>query len=131
MTSILRLSLIPALLLAACSRSPEPIAAAPAAATAPPATVLIDEPSQPLPTTMLYHCEGDVQITVINLDTEGEKIKLSLPGEAAAELPHVASASGAKYDNGTLVFWGTGDQALIERGGKTLYQACRLTLAAS
>ncbi|HSW12418.1 MAG TPA: MliC family protein [Solimonas sp.] len=127
-------SLLALVLLAACSKSQEqapqaapeaaPAAAAPVAATPP------DESGQPMPTMLVYQCEGSAQVTVANLDDQGQRIALTLPGETAVELPQAVSASGAKYDNGSLVFLGKGDEAVIERGGKAVYSQCKLQSAA-
>jgi membrane-bound inhibitor of C-type lysozyme len=130
----LRLLLIAALL-AGCSRGAGPEAAAPAEAApaAPlpaPENVVIEEPATPQPMTMLYRCEGDAQVTVAMLDAESERIALTLPGEAAVELSQAESASGAKYAGDKLVFWGKGDEAMIERDGKAIFSGCKLQAAA-
>lgn len=134
----LRLSLIALALLAACSKpgapanetAPEP-ASTQAQPVTPPAVITApDEPSQSVPTTLVYRCENAAQVTV-NLDEQAGRIAITLPGEPAVELPQAVSASGAKYDNGRLMFLGKGDEALIERGGKALYSQCKLQSAAS
>jgi len=130
-----RLSLIALALLAACSKPGTPAdEAAPESTPAPPMTppaviTAPEEPSQPMPMTLVYQCENAARITIANLDDQGARIAITLPGETAVELPQAESASGVKYDNGTLTFIGKGDEALIERGGKALYSQCKLQSA--
>ncbi len=133
MPALPRLLLIAALL-AGCSRgaeAPAPTEPAPAGPSAPPANLVIEEPPTPQQMTMLYKCEGDAQVTLAMLDAESQKIALTLPGEPAAELTQAESASGAKYSNDKLTFWGKGDEATIERDGKTVFSGCKLQAAAS
>ncbi len=128
----LRLLLIAALL-AGCSRGAEAPPAAAPAAEAPlpiPENVVIEEPATTQPMTMLYRCEGDAKVTVAMLDAESERIALTLPGEEPVELSQSPSASGAKYVGEQLVFWGKGDEASIERDGKTVFSGCKLQAAA-
>lgn len=130
MTRALASALLLSLLLAACSRGKEE--PPPQAASAPlpkPENIVIEEPAQPPPGAMLYRCEGDAQVSVAFLDAEFQRISVTLPGESAAELTHAESASGAKYANDTLVFLGKGDQATIERDGKTVFSGCTLQVA--
>jgi membrane-bound inhibitor of C-type lysozyme len=43
---------------------------------------------------------------------EGDKAWLFLPGRTVS-LPHVPSASGAKFSDGTITFWSKGEEALL------------------
>jgi membrane-bound inhibitor of C-type lysozyme len=108
------LTLIAAALAACAPRSdaaPEPSTAAPAADTAYPYR------------TAVYRCEGDYGFTaLVTLDTadvvptDADGTRLFLP-ERAVMLPHVISASGARYSDGSITYWSKGDHALLEVDG--------------
>lgn len=74
-----------------------------------------DYPAQ----TFLYECEGLEFVARI----EGEKAWLFLPGNTVA-LPHLASASGARYKDESTLFWSKGEEAMLELNG-TRYSSCR------
>jgi putative lipoprotein len=61
--------------------------------------------------TFVYECNDGSQFTA---RVEGEKIWLFLPS-ATVSLPHVEAASGAKYGDGSTLFWSKGDSAMLER----------------
>jgi uncharacterized membrane protein len=48
---------------------------------------------------------------------------IEVPEQRALTLPHVVSASGARYSNGPDTFWNKGREATFERHGRT--QTCR------
>jgi membrane-bound inhibitor of C-type lysozyme/uncharacterized membrane protein len=70
--------------------------------------------------TFVYECPDDFSFVA---RTETDRVWLFLPGKTI-DLPHVPSASGAKYSSGSTMFWNKGDEALIETGdGK--HAGCR------
>ena len=63
--------------------------------------------------TYVYACDDGTQFTA---RVEGEQVWLFLPS-ATVNLPHVEAASGAKYSDGSNLFWSKGESALLERDG--------------
>jgi putative lipoprotein len=51
-----------------------------------------------------------------------DRVVIELP-ERSLTLPHVVSASGARYSDGAVTFWNKGREATFELGGRT--QTCR------
>ena len=70
--------------------------------------------------TFYYQCAGDYTFVA---RLEGERIWLFLPGRTV-QLPHVPSASGARYGDGTTLFWSKGEEALLNIGAEQ-YRDCR------
>jgi len=70
--------------------------------------------------TFYYQCPGNYSFVA---RLEGERIWLFLPGQTV-QLPHVASGSGARYGDGTTLFWSKGEEALLDIGAKH-YHGCR------
>lgn len=60
--------------------------------------------------TFVYECPDDFDFVA---RTETGKVWLFLPGKTI-DLPHVPSASGTRYSNGSDTFWSKADEALIE-----------------
>jgi len=60
--------------------------------------------------TYVYMCSDDSRFTA---RIEGETAWLFLPS-GTISLPHVEAASGAKYSDGTVTFWGKGESAMLE-----------------
>ena len=70
--------------------------------------------------TFVYECPDEFSFVA---RTETGRVWLFLPGKTI-DLPHVPSASGAKYSNGSDTFWSKADEAFIETGdGK--HDGCR------
>lgn len=67
-----------------------------------------------------YICENDFLFRVL---MEGEQASVFLP-DTTLRLPHVVSASGAKFGEGDFTYWSKGDAARLELKDVT-YQACR------
>ena len=67
------------------------------------------------PQTYVYECSDNYSFVA---RIEGEKAWLFLP-KKTLRLPHVPSASGAKYNDGQITFWSKGNEALIEDGQET------------
>jgi len=63
----------------------------------------------------VWDCDGGLTLRMTNLYRE-DAIALEMH-EGARRLPRVASASGAKYSDGSLTFWIRGDSAILERQG--------------
>ena len=63
---------------------------------------------------------GDGSQLSASYDTLHRKVTI-VWADQTMTLSQVVSASGAKYTNGTLVFWNKGDNALYERDGTVLF----------
>ncbi|HET9581806.1 MAG TPA: MliC family protein [Gemmatimonadota bacterium] len=64
------------------------------------------------PASFSYGC-GDEFRFVARLKDGGESVRLLLP-DTALTLPHVVSASGAKYGEGPFVYWSQGEKARLD-----------------
>jgi uncharacterized membrane protein/heat shock protein HslJ len=74
---------------------------------------------QPVGSTFVFDCPGDVSFTVRNGPGEAALwAPKSLDGKYTV-LGRVRSASGARYEEGGTVFWSKGDTALFEYAGRT------------
>jgi hypothetical protein len=60
--------------------------------------------------TMVHECPGGANFVA---RIEGDRVWLFLRGRTVA-LPHVPSASGARYSDGETVYWSKGEEASIE-----------------
>jgi membrane-bound inhibitor of C-type lysozyme len=85
----------------------------PPAVEAAPPPVLDAAPVTDLQRVFLWTCEDGTMLRMDNL-IEREAIVLYLP-DGMLTLPHVISASGAKYEDDAFVFWTKGAEALLER----------------
>lgn len=65
-------------------------------------------------TVHAYDCEGKLYV-VAEFRPETDDVWLFLPEKSGA-LPHVRSASGAKYDDGETIFWTKDHEALLDIG---------------
>lgn len=112
--------------LGACQRSGEesttpaatdatPAAAPAPAPAAPPSTPGDEGPPEGVLRAYVWECDGGVTLRVRNLYRENA-VSIELH-EGARKLPQVASASGAKYADGTVTFWSKGGTATFERKG--------------
>lgn len=70
----------------------------------------------------VWQCDGGLRVHMRNLLRE-DAIVVEFDGQAH-RLPHVISASGARYSDGSLTFWTKGDTALLERAAQPLLH-CR------
>jgi len=68
--------------------------------------------SHPRTQTYVYECSDGFGFVA---RIEGEKAWLFLPNRTIS-LPHVRSASGARYRQGAVSFWSKGEEALLETG---------------
>jgi membrane-bound inhibitor of C-type lysozyme len=71
-----------------------------------------------------YRCEPALRVVATH-HRSTDRLSLALQGNTL-ELLHQASASGAKYAEGTTTFWSEGDSATVEFAGTTY--ACRTNL---
>lgn len=118
--------------LAGCSRKTDETPSAtqptaPAATTAgQPAPEPAAAPAEDVPEGVLlvyvWDCDDGTSLTMKNLFRENA-IVLDLH-EGPRHLPQVVSASGAKYDDGSVSFWTKGDTAIFERKGSAVVN-CR------
>jgi uncharacterized membrane protein len=107
--------------------------ATPAEATAlPPAPEPAAAPAEDVPEGVLlvyvWDCDDGTSLKMKNLLRE-KAIVLDLH-EGPRHLPQVVSASGAKYDDGSVSFWTKGDTAMFERKGSAVVN-CRADRARS
>jgi len=65
--------------------------------------------------TFAYDCNDGTIVT--HLGPEDDAITVFLPGETV-RLPHVPTASGAKYSDGTVTLWTKGNEVLLEVVGE-------------
>lgn len=69
--------------------------------------------------TLVLVCDG----LTFTAHVQGETAWLFLPGRTVA-LPHVPSASGAKYADRGIVFWSKGEEAMLDVRDAS-YRSCR------
>lgn len=69
-----------------------------------------------------FVCPDGTEIDAV-FDNAAGTVTISLPDDTLT-LPQVESASGAKYSDGTTVFWNKGDEAFVEVDGETIYDGC-------
>lgn len=134
---MIRRLLVPALLslsLAACAgmpdRAPPPPASAPTGPAAKPPRPL---PPRPAPRTsaapgaisapLVYRCAGGKRFTAA-WGLPDDKVQVSAGG-LTKTLPHLISASGARYGDGVRQIWGKGDEAMLEGFPGGPYKGCR------
>ena len=118
--------------LAGCSRKTDetPTATqptAPAATTArqaepEPVAAPVEDVPEGVLLAYVWDCDDGTSLTMKNLLRENA-IVLDLH-EGPRHLPQVVSASGAKYDDGSVSFWTKGDTAMFERKGSAVVN-CR------
>lgn len=72
------------------------------------------------PTTYVYECDQQFSFTA---RIEGEKVWLFLPYETI-NLPQIEAASGAKFSDGSSLFWSKGNEAILELDSKS-YRSCK------
>jgi uncharacterized membrane protein len=65
-------------------------------------------------TVRAYDCEGGLYV-VAEFRPATDDVWLFLP-DMSGSLPHVRSASGAKYDDGATTFWTKGHEAMLDTG---------------
>ena len=81
---------------------------------------LVHLPRMTVPRTYVYECSDGYTFPA---RIEGRDAWLFLP-EQTVKLPSVPSASGAKYSDGSTLFWSKGVDAFLETAGKR-HSACR------
>jgi len=77
----------------------------------------------PAAQTLHYRC-GTLPLTVM-LDETKEQVSFIMDGQPLT-LKQTVSASGARYSDGTYVFWSKGNGAFIERNDKIVVNDCEL-----
>ncbi|WP_370640993.1 MULTISPECIES: MliC family protein [unclassified Pantoea] len=87
---------------------------------------LLHKPA-PGPQTLRYQC-GTLPLTVTQ-DNARQQVSFILDGKPLT-LKESVSASGARYSDGTYVFWSKGDSAFVERNEKIVINDCQLQQAA-
>ena len=87
-----------------------------------PATAPVEDVPEGVLLAYVWDCDDGTSLTMKNLLRE-DAIVLELH-EGARHLPQVVSASGAKYDDGSVSFWTKGDTAMFERKGSAIVN-CR------
>jgi membrane-bound inhibitor of C-type lysozyme len=89
------------------------------------ATIVVQRPregSAPSgPRVFAYACDG----FAFRVEVTRERALLFLPGRGSRSLPAVPAASGAKYADGSTIYWSKGDEALLSLDG-TEHTGCRV-----
>jgi putative lipoprotein len=93
------------------------------AACGSPRSADISEPKDAQPSTPPIVARFDCDTLALTATFHEDRVVIEVPEQRALTLPHVASASGARYSNGSDTFWGKGREATFERHGRT--QTCR------
>lgn len=93
--------------LAACSQMPD----------APPSSI------PPGSRQYEYTCADGTRFGVL-MWPSGDRARLELGG-VLYELKQVRSGSGARFSDGTTVYWSKGREATIERSGRVIHRDCR------
>jgi len=70
-----------------------------------------------------YACAGGKRFTAA-YDLKGDKAQVDAGGRTYT-LPHVASASGAKYAKGGVELFSKGDEALLDGAAGAPYRDCK------
>ena len=86
-----------------------------------------ESPAEPA-RILVFDCPDGVSFRV---RTGPERIELWTPqslGGKRRVLPHVPSASGARYQEGGILFWDNGDSALVQVDGRR-FTDCRLNVS--
>ncbi|XXN64812.1 MliC family protein [Enterobacter ludwigii] len=78
---------------------------------------------EPAPQQLRYQC-GTLPLTVTQ-DNAKQQVSFILDGKPLT-LAQTVSASGARYSDGTYVFWSKGNGAFVERNNKIVINDCEL-----
>jgi putative lipoprotein len=79
----------------------------------PPKPTVFDTVRTTPPRTYVFQCADGLRFVA---RTDGESASVFLPGRTL-HLRHVSAASGAKYSDGRVMFWGKGEEATLEFDG--------------
>jgi membrane-bound inhibitor of C-type lysozyme/uncharacterized membrane protein len=93
------------------------------AACGSPRSADITEPKEAQPSTPPIVARFDCDTLALTATFHEDDVVIEVPEQRALTLPHVVSASGARYSNGTDTFWNKGREATFERHGRT--ETCR------
>jgi putative lipoprotein len=89
------------------------------------ATIVVQRPregSAPAgPRVFAYACDG----FAFRVEVTRERALLFLPGRGSRSLPAARAASGAKYTDGSTIYWSKGDEALLTLDGVE-HTGCRV-----
>ncbi|PIF22336.1 MULTISPECIES: MliC family protein [Pantoea] len=83
---------------------------------------MLHKPEQ-TPQQLHYQC-GTLPLTVTQ-DNAKQQVSFILDGKPLT-LTQTEAASGARYSDGTYVFWSKGDSAFVERNNKIVINDCAL-----
>jgi putative lipoprotein len=89
------------------------------------ATIVVQRPREggaPAgPRVFAYACDG----FAFRVEVTRERALLFLPGRGNRTLPAVSAASGAKYTDGSTIYWSRGEEALLTLDGVE-HRGCRV-----
>lgn len=87
-------------------------------------TAIQTEIAQPV-STYVFQCVGGKSVAAA-FDLEEDNVELSLSDGRNITLPHVLSASGARYANedDSFVFWNKGNTAFVTESGTETFSNC-------
>ncbi len=76
--------------------------------------------------TYLFTCKDAKNIIATFYPKNDTLVSLNLSDGRSIKLPHVISASGARYANKdeSIIFWNKGNTAFITEGATTTYKEC-------
>jgi membrane-bound inhibitor of C-type lysozyme len=80
---------------------------------------------RPVGKVHVFRCKDGATVKVIYSEVD-QSMTMRL-GNKSYKLEHVASASGAKYSDGKVVFWNQGDEVFIQIDGEVVHDGCKLT----
>ena len=83
--------------------------------------------TKPRAKTWEYSCPDGYAFTITYSDPENMgDIAFLVDASGTTKLPRTVAASGAKYSNGAVTFWGQGEEAMIMVSGEIEHQNCRV-----
>ncbi len=83
--------------------------------------------TKPRAKTWEYSCPDGYAFTITYSDPENMgDIAFLADASGTTKLPRTVAASGAKYSNGAVTFWGQGEEAMIMVSGEIEHQNCRV-----
>jgi putative lipoprotein len=80
-------------------------------------------PSKAAPSEPSAVTRFDCDTLALTATFHDDHVLIEVAEQRALTLPHVVSASGARYSNGSVTFWNKGREATFERHGRT--ETCR------
>lgn len=81
--------------------------------------------TKPWSSSYEYTCPDGYEFTIAFSDTDNPgDIAVFEDADGTVKLPRAPSASGMRYSNEAIEFFGQGNEAMIRRGGTIAHRAC-------